>query len=317
MPDAPKISVVVPAFNAEGFIGETIESVLAQSFEDWELIVVDDGSEDRTAEIVAAYSAPRIRLIRQDNQGQSAAQNRGFAERRGGFVNFLDADDLLTPVALERLMATLEAHPRACASYGEFVTIDESGQRHGTPLIDRAVNRSRPSGDLLETLLKRNLFANCGLILFRAECVERAGGFRADIRLAQAWEMYCRVAAEGEFVYAGPDPVLEYRIRKGSIARLGGDLAEKQWPAIDAVFSYPKIRSRFGARRLRQLRRIKEGDAYDFVGTEAMRLRDFARARAYLTRAIMRGIFKPRLFILLVCAIAGVLPSFVIRQYEL
>ena len=112
-----RIAVVTPAHNVAAYIGVTIASVIAQSHPDWAMLVVDDGSTDRTAEAVAGFADPRLRLLRQANQGVSAARNRGLAVADGEAVLFLDADDVLAPDALARLVRALEAAPDAVAAY--------------------------------------------------------------------------------------------------------------------------------------------------------------------------------------------------------
>src|SRR3712207_487407 len=106
---APAVSILTPAFDVARFVGAAGASALAQDFPDWEMIVVDDGSSDGTAEVVAARRDPRIRLLRQANAGVSAARSRAMAEARGEAILFLDADDWLAPDALSRLTAGLAA----------------------------------------------------------------------------------------------------------------------------------------------------------------------------------------------------------------
>jgi glycosyltransferase involved in cell wall biosynthesis len=106
----PLVSVVIPAFNSADFIGRTLASVFAQTWQPLEVIVVDDGSTDGTAGVVQGTSA---RLIRQENQGPPAARNRGVCESRGDFIAFLDSDDVWMPQKMARQMAFLQAHPKA------------------------------------------------------------------------------------------------------------------------------------------------------------------------------------------------------------
>ncbi|WP_431268382.1 glycosyltransferase family 2 protein [Dankookia sp. P2] len=110
---APAVSILTPAYDVARLVGAAVDSVLAQDFPDWEMIVVDDGSRDGTAEAVAARRDPRIRLIVQENAGVSAARSRAMAEARGEAILFLDADDWLAPDALSRLLAALAAAPEA------------------------------------------------------------------------------------------------------------------------------------------------------------------------------------------------------------
>jgi glycosyltransferase involved in cell wall biosynthesis len=124
----PLISVIIPAYNAQKTIRETIESVLNQTFKDFEIIVIDDGSQDSTVEIVSAFSDPRLRLFSYPNAGVSATRNRGLAQANSEFISFLDADDLWTPDKLEAQLRALEANPQAAVAYSWTDYIDESSQ---------------------------------------------------------------------------------------------------------------------------------------------------------------------------------------------
>jgi glycosyltransferase involved in cell wall biosynthesis len=121
-----RISVIIPAFNRAHLIGETIESVLAQTFREFELIVVDDGSTDRTAEVVRSYDGP-IRYRFQPNQGRSSARNAGYAASRGEYICFLDSDDVLAPQMLERLAGMLDARDELGFVYCDSQFVDQSG----------------------------------------------------------------------------------------------------------------------------------------------------------------------------------------------
>ena len=124
----PICSIVIPAFNAEAYISEAIQSVLAQSVSNWELIVIDDGSRDGTIQTISEFKDLRIRVVQQENAGAGAARNRGIEESCGRIICFLDADDRLCPDALKRLVVALEANPHACLAYGEPIVMDASGQ---------------------------------------------------------------------------------------------------------------------------------------------------------------------------------------------
>ena len=105
------VSVVIPAYNRERYLADAVDSVLAQTFTDFELLIVDDGSRDRTVEIAKSYRDPRIRLVRHErNRGVAAARNTGVAEARGAYVAFLDSDDVAYPDRLARQVAFLDAH---------------------------------------------------------------------------------------------------------------------------------------------------------------------------------------------------------------
>jgi glycosyltransferase involved in cell wall biosynthesis len=123
----PDVSIVVPAYNAAATIGEMIRSVLAQSHENFELVICDDASTDRTVEIIDAYQDPRIRLVRNEhNSGEGITRDQAIAHARGRWVAMLDADDAWTPERLDTLLTTAEAHPGA-------IVFDEIMECHDTP----------------------------------------------------------------------------------------------------------------------------------------------------------------------------------------
>src|SRR5215212_6358149 len=175
----PAVSILTPAFDVARFIDTTLDSVLAQTVSDWEMVVVDDGSQDGTAAVVASRRDPRIRLVRQANAGVSVARSRAIAEARGEAILFLDADDWLAPDALARLLASLRAAPEAVGAYGAFAFVAEDAGPAAPPLRRKA--GPCPAGDILERLLVENLFANGGHLLVRRGAVDRAGSFLSHI----------------------------------------------------------------------------------------------------------------------------------------
>jgi glycosyltransferase involved in cell wall biosynthesis len=136
------VSIIVPAYNAAAFIGETIESVLGQSYSDWELTVIDDGSTDQTAAIVAAVKDKRVRVVRQANSGVARARNNGLLAAQGEYLVFLDADDLMTPGFLELRVRALDEHPAAGFAGGLVETFPVAGK------VRRAVARD-PENEIL------------------------------------------------------------------------------------------------------------------------------------------------------------------------
>ena len=107
----PRVSVIIPTYNRANMVGDAVQSVLEQSYADWELIVVDDGSQDNTRDVLADYSDPRIRYIYQENRKLPGARNTGIRAGTGEYVAFLDSDDLFTPGKLERQVAVLDRSP--------------------------------------------------------------------------------------------------------------------------------------------------------------------------------------------------------------
>src|SRR5215211_2313466 len=155
----PLVSVVIPCYNQAHFLSEAIESVLAQSHPNFEIIVVDDGSTDDTSEIAARY--PEVRLVRQENKGLSGARNAGLAHSEGEYVVFLDADDRLLPEALEAHLEHLEAHPECAFVSGPCRRIAADGSPLPTPL------RRHIEGDHYLVLLHRCYIWPPAVVMFR------------------------------------------------------------------------------------------------------------------------------------------------------
>jgi glycosyltransferase involved in cell wall biosynthesis len=185
-----RVSIIIPAYNAEKYIAETVESVLAQSFRDLECIVVDDGSIDRTGEIAGGFGE-RVRYIRQDNAERSAARNRGIAEASGDYIGFLDADDLLLPEKLKEQVAFLEAHPEYDVVYSRVAYFRDNGERGRY-----SVRRATPSGDILPVLIWSN-FITMNSPLFRRGSMERVGGFNVSLSRYEDWDFLLRLALSG------------------------------------------------------------------------------------------------------------------------
>jgi glycosyltransferase involved in cell wall biosynthesis len=258
------IAVIIPAFNAAAYLRDAMISVTTQTYRDWTMIVVDDGSIDATADVARTIRDPRISLIRQANAGVSAVRNRGIAASAGDACVFLDADDWLAPDALARLAAALDASPQAKAASGGYARVTPGGSVR--------IARPPPAGALLERLLVRNLFANGGHLLIRRRAIEAAGGFRTDLCYGEDWEYWTRLALQGSFASVGTrTPVLFVRETPGSAyLRMATDPACCV-PSLDAIYVNPSILHRVKADRLRDLRRRAEAEMAWVIGRELIR----------------------------------------------
>ncbi len=200
------VSVVIPAYNAAGTIGETLESVLAQSHGSWEAVVVDDGSTDSTAETVRRFAQrdARIRLISQANAGEGGARNTGVAEARFDWLLFLDADDWISPRHLERMTAELRAHPDLDAVHCGYARVTPDGTHVEDPYRP-------PTGDLFPTLARRSAFPVHACVVRKA-LVEEAGGFEPSLRTCTDWDLWQRVARTGALFGAVDEVLAFYRM---------------------------------------------------------------------------------------------------------
>jgi hypothetical protein len=207
---ATLVSVVLPCFNQAHYLGEAIESALAQSERPLEVVVVDDGATDSTLEVVSAYA--EVRCVRQPNQGLAAARNAGLRASRGEYVVFLDADDRLLPDALRVGAATLDGHPEAAFVVGRHRRIAADGSPlpiHRRPRVER---------DHYVSLVHRCWIAMPATVMHRRALLDAVGAFDPSLRFAEDYDLYLRVARRFPIVdhYA---EVAEYRQYPGTISR--------------------------------------------------------------------------------------------------
>ncbi|HVS85370.1 MAG TPA: glycosyltransferase [Gaiellaceae bacterium] len=226
MPAAPLISVVVPAFNAARFLGATLDSVVAQTEERWECVVVDDGSTDATVAVAEDRQArdPRIRVVRAAHHGPSHARNEGFRRIAAGsqFVTFMDADDVWLPHALATLLERLERSDRFVGSHGLAELIDAEGRRFAPGVYaERGRTRLGLAGRRLvrwpldrpttfDVLVNGNVLFPPGLLLARRRAYELAGPFDESLPVAEDWDMLIRLSRLGDLAFVD-DVILEYR----------------------------------------------------------------------------------------------------------
>jgi glycosyltransferase involved in cell wall biosynthesis len=209
--NTPMISVVIPAYNCQKTIKTTIESVFKQTFADFELIVINDGSQDKTLEIVSHIHDSRLKIFSFDNAGANISRNRGLNYAVGEFVSFLDADDLWTADKLELQLQALQAHPQASVAYSWTNCIDEQGQflRRGTYIS--------AAGNVYARLLVINFLESGSNPLIRKEALIAVGGFDESLPAGQDWDLYLRLAANYHFVPV-PSPQILYRISGNSLS---------------------------------------------------------------------------------------------------
>jgi len=313
MSQSPLCSVVVPAFNVERFLQDTIHSVVKQSHPDWELLVVDDGSTDRTLEVAKTIQHPRVRLFTQANGGSSVARNKGLRESRGQYVVFLDADDRLRPTALARFVKALEDTPRCVVAYGEIRAISAEGDALDTR-PSRLVKRS--SGDLLGALLVRNLIVTPGAACVRRSSLAEVGSFDERLKVGEDWEFWCRLAGIGEFSYVGGEPVADYRVHPASSVRTAGLDISHEFRCIDAIYSNPKLEERFDEATLAGYRRRSDAAAHSFVADRHIKARDWQRAREHLVEALRRDPWRVREILILAFCVSRWMPKWVERSIK-
>lgn len=286
------IAIVIPAYNAGRFLNEAIESVRAQTITQWECVIVDDGSTDKTPSRLAAYRDPRMRSIRQDNMGGCAARARGVSLTRAPKIVFLDADDRLYPDALASYLSFLDNRPAAGVAYGERILINEEGRPFG--LERRALLNKHPQGDVLESILRRPFLSTPSQACLRREAVPPAEwlGVRGH---GGDWLLLAGAALGSQFAYMGKSPLVEYRIRRGSLLRSvasdphAAPEIREYHEVLDRLFSLPGMEERFDAAKLAHLRRAAEANCFAIKGQEFLRRNEPGAARRYFSAGLRSG----------------------------
>lgn len=237
----PGVTVVIPVYNRLGYLAATLDSVLAQTWQDWELIVVDDGSQEDVAGFMVSYTDARVRFMRQANQGNAAARNAGIAQGSGEFVICLDSDDVWHPAMLETCVAFLTAHPNVDVAYAQVQAIASDGAA-----LPRPVGPPPRNGDLLEPLLLGHPILPSSALVRRL-CFERWGSYSPGL---DDWELWLRWASRGCRFACIEQPLLQYRIH-GQNFNLDYDRRRAvHFPMLDRFYSQERLPER--ALQLRQ-----------------------------------------------------------------
>ena len=211
-PHGPKVSVLLPVWNAERYLAGAIESVLAQSFADFELLIVDDGSTDGSTALIRRYRDRRIRRIENEkNLGVTRSLNLGLELAHGRYVARMDADDLCAPERLERQVAFLDAHPEVALVASRARWVDALGAEIG--IIDTPAD-----GETLRRRLRRGNWIVHGTVMMRAEAVRALGGYDESMERAQDYDLWLRLS-ERHPIAALPDLLYTWRDHGGSVSR--------------------------------------------------------------------------------------------------
>ena len=208
----PKVSVVITTYNRANLIGRAIESIFRQTYKDYEIIVVDDGSSDNTREVVEGFRDNRIHYIRHhENRGCSAGRNTGIKASKSDYIAFLDTDDEWLPEKLEKQVYLLErANSGIDAVYTAMLYV-ERNRKHLVPQLS-IKNKEANIGDLI---LKRSVIAP-STVLIKKHCFDRVGLFDEKLRWGDDWDMWIRVTQGYEFAFIS-EPLVVYRQQPDSL----------------------------------------------------------------------------------------------------
>jgi len=197
--DIPKISIVIPAYNREQYIGEAIESAIAQTTPSMEIVIIDDGSTDNTAEIVSRYVSNNVRYVWKEHEGQPHSRNRGIQESRGDFILWLDSDDTLMPHTVSTYIDQLSRYPEVDVLYGKIVKTNAQDK-----ILSENFHQDyyHNNDELISLLFSANRVPQPGTMV-RKSIYERYGGYNLDFKRAPDYEFIVRIAPHAIFKHVG------------------------------------------------------------------------------------------------------------------
>jgi len=218
----PKVSVIIPTYNSAQYICETLDSVLAQTYKDYEIIVVDDGSTDNTREVLKPYMS-KIKYIYKENGGPASARNVGIKNARGEYIAFLDSDDIWLPEKLEKQIEYLQSNPDIALVYSDCIRFNENGvcQRKSNVYHLR-------EGYIFFKLLEGN-FITTSTVIVRRECLDKVGYFDEeldDLKHSEDYDLWLRISRSFKIGYIR-EPLVKYRVRESGLNRSNIDRAYK------------------------------------------------------------------------------------------
>jgi glycosyltransferase involved in cell wall biosynthesis len=265
-----QVSVIIPTYNSARYLAEAVDSVLSQTFSDFEVLVIDDGSTDETETVMRRYGPP-VRYIQQNNGGVASARNRGIEESRGRYVAFLDADDTWYPHKLQRQLAALDEHADYLACYSAFTIVTSD-------LAPLGVTRSKRQTSALEDLLLRgNVVGSICTVLCDRLLFKSTGAFDPALSQCADWDMWVRLAALTDFLYID-EPLVTYRQHETNMSRNAPLLERDSLLVLEKGFAMPDLSD-----SLRMQRRAAFARNYMVLaGTyfHARHYRDFSRCAA-------------------------------------
>ncbi len=283
--DVPALSIITPAYNAEAYVGGCIESVLGQTFGDLELVIVDDGSTDGTADMIAAYAArdPRVRGFRGPNRGVSYARNVALRHARGRYLALLDADDEWDPSFAETMVGILDRQPAVGVVVGNALNL--GGPYDGRPVRPwPAEPRELRFLDMIEH--EDAVFI---MSVFRREVYEAVGGFNERLHRSEDYDFWLRAAAAGFTFLTHPAPLGRYR-------RLPGSMSSNELAMFESIMQVLRdargFRHRARAEELGAIDRQLEKLSAAYVltkGKAALLRKDFVEARSHFWELYRRG----------------------------
>ncbi len=231
---ATKVSIVIPAYNLATLLPRAVESALNQTYQEVEVVVVDDGSTDETEQVVQPYlKDPRFHYLKQENRGLPAARNRGFREATGEYVNFLDSDDYLHPEMIGKTARILDADDGLAMVYCDMVWVLPDGKECRAYSVGE--RRKILDGDIFQSLLQHGWFpVHCALI--RRSAVEAAGGFDESLPFHEDYDLWLRIVGSGGQARYLDERLAYYQKRSGSMSEVRQGKDQTRLAALAKAF---------------------------------------------------------------------------------
>jgi glycosyltransferase involved in cell wall biosynthesis len=292
----PSVSVIIPTYNRAELIHESLDSVFFQTFRDYEVIVVDDGSTDNTAEVLRPLAEQgKLRYIRQSNQGASAARNRGIAEARGNFIAFLDSDDLFDPAKLELQVKYYQAHPEMGLVHSGFTKFDNNGNDLGYR------DTSWFSGDIYpRILLYWTTLMTMDTVVVAKNVFDSVGLFDSNLVYGEDLDMWRRIARKYPFGFINRS-LARIRVHEGNISGNKTNAADDLAKYLEKAFEDdPSLSSHF---RQRVFSKMYSTMAYNLLGEDNKQSMRAARLNAI--RAIKCDLLNLHGYIAFISTVPG------------
>jgi glycosyltransferase involved in cell wall biosynthesis len=274
----PKVSVIIPTYNRAHLLPECLESVLTQSFSDFEIIIIDDGSTDNTKEVVSKYP---VRYVYQKNQGAHAARNKAIGMAKGEYIAFIDSDDMLLKDSIKMGVEILDEYPEAGFSYGQGYIIDEKGNINKLIKAPWKSAGVRSGNEEINELILGNHITSHTVV--RRRCLIEVGGYNPDFKSGSMdYELWVRLAKKCAVAYLSK-PVMKYRLHHDSITgcRSLEEKEKSRSKILESIFMDSEIGSSFLPRRPIAYFRL-----YFNLAEDAYNRHQMSASRYYLLKAL-------------------------------
>lgn len=282
---SPLVTLIIPCYNQARFLGDALDSALAQDYDSLEIVVVNDGSTDDFAERIRAYqTSPQLKIITQENRGLPAARNRGIAEARGEYFKFLDADDWLAPTVISKQVAAFGQDPALGFVYCDLTRVDAQGK----PVDDYSVAAARRvlNGDILASLLVGGYFTPQTALVPRT-VIEQVGLFDETLGGTADTELWMRIVCEGYAAYFVPEKLVYYRLHEANMSRDTAQMDATHLRALEAITTrYPQRVARALDELIHEHNRVDRDSAWARATIAAQQQEIDALKQALNTRGV-------------------------------